>query len=502
MSSITSLSNSLSNSFITDSIDTAKTTPMASPAMKPNMSYSYLNNDNIDQMQPLPRKEKVSSLSLSDQWNYSSLTRLNSSIASRSRSSSIISAGISRNTSINKSRIQKKLVIDHQRVASYAFCFDIDGVIVKGPETIPEAKTALKMLNGDNPYNIKVPYIFVTNGGGRSEKARCQDLSKRLNVPVAQNQVIQGHTPMKDLINVFKTVLVVGGVGNDCRNVALEYGFEDVVTPLDIMKWNPSVTPYHTLTEQELKFAEDRDFNNVKIDAILVFADSRNWAADQQIILELLLSRNGYMGTASDTFDQGPGLFFAHSDFVWATNYKLSRYGMGALQVSIAALYREHTGKELKVTRFGKPQRGTFRYTSKVLTNWRKDVLEEHVDNTDSPFISDISDEDEDDYFSTSDTDDEPLTVQALSGKLKLDIPPASTVYFVGDTPESDIRFANSHDASWFSILVKTGVYQNGTVPRYQPKHTCENVLEAVQFAIEREHEKELAEWNLTMTRP
>ena len=47
--------------------------------------------------------------------------------------------------------------------------------------------------------------------------------------------------------------------------------------------------------------------------------------------------------------------------------------------------------------------------------------------------------------------------------KITLELPPASTVYFVGDTPESDIRFANSHDASWHSILVKTGVYQAGT---------------------------------------
>lgn len=79
-----------------------------------------------------------------------------------------------------------------------------------------------------------------------------------------------------------------------------------------------------------------------------------------------------------------------------------------------------------------------------------------------------------------------------------MELPPASTVYFVGDTPESDIRFANSHDASWHSILVKTGVYQEGTEPKYKPKHLCNDVLEAVKYAIEREHAKELAEWNET----
>ena len=103
------------------------------------------------------------------------------------------------------------------------------------------------------------------------------------------------------------------------------------------------------------------------------------------------------------------------------------------------------------------------------------------------------STEDDDDL--EDDEDDEGIVINKTSSVL-LDLPPASTVYFVGDTPESDIRFANSHDSSWYSILVKTGVYQEGTTPKYKPKQICENVLEAVRFAIEREHQKELQEWN------
>ena len=38
---------------------------------------------------------------------------------------------------------------------AYAFSFDIDGVLIKG-EVIPEAKDAMKMLNGAKEYNIKV----------------------------------------------------------------------------------------------------------------------------------------------------------------------------------------------------------------------------------------------------------------------------------------------------------------------------------------------------------
>ncbi|QLQ82272.1 hypothetical protein HG537_0H00330 [Torulaspora globosa] len=473
---------------------------------------SFLDNDKPENFMPVTRKKRVSSLSLSDQWigGAAPMTPLDSGDR---KNSAVSSNGLPSRRSSMAVR-EKKKIIDHERIASYAFAFDIDGVLVRGPETIPQAPEALRMLNGENKYNIKVPYIFITNGGGRSEKARCKDLSKRLGITVTEDQVIQGHTPMKDLVPVYKNVLVVGGVLDSCRKVAEGYGFKNVYIPLDIMKWNPSVTPYYQLSEEEKRIARDVDFSKVNIDAILVFADSRNWAADQQIILELLLSENGVMGTICPTADKGPGLYFAHSDFVWATDYGLNRYGMGALQVSIAALYQEHTGKELEVTRFGKPQRGTFRFAEKVLSNWRRETLSEHVEQlkledcpdgagkleserNDSPLVSDSSDEEEE--MPNDPFGEKGITLERGS-KMILELPPASTVYFVGDTPESDIRFANSHDSSWYSILVKTGVYQDGATPRYKPKQICDNVLEAVKFAIEREHQKELKEWNDSAT--
>lgn len=511
------------------------------------VSQSYLNSDNIDELMPEPKKKNISSISLSDQFadSFSNMNAFEKSdcddFKMRLLSSPNRRLSIGR-MSLSKPPKFKKTIIDHSRIASYAFAFDIDGVLVRGPETISYGVEAIKYLDGANPYNIKIPYIFVTNGGGKHENVRAEDLSERLKVDITCDQIVQGHTPMKDLASDYQNVLVVGGVGNTCRNVAKDYGFKNVYTPLDIMKWDPSVTPYYQLNEEDLKYCEydDKvDFSKIKIDAIMVFADSRNWAADQQIILELLMSKNGYMGTISDNFEDGPPIYFAHSDFVWATNYKLVRYGMGALQVSIAALFREHTGKEMKVIRFGKPQRSTFKYAEKVLHTWRKNVLEDHIEEitsteASSTLASDIfSNNDDDDekneyiyksvFPSDSESEEEDdeasnglLTFQNLN-QLKIsketivkstyekktgsfssteDLPPPSTVYFVGDTPESDIRFANSHDESWFSILVKTGVYQPNTVPKYKPKKICDNVLEAVKFAVEREHEKELNEWN------
>jgi hypothetical protein len=38
----------------------------------------------------------------------------------------------------------------------YAYAFDIDGVLIRGGNPIPEAIEAMKVLNGENEYGIKV----------------------------------------------------------------------------------------------------------------------------------------------------------------------------------------------------------------------------------------------------------------------------------------------------------------------------------------------------------
>lgn len=43
-----------------------------------------------------------------------------------------------------------------QTTDKYAYAFDIDGVLIKGGEVIPEAIHAMKMLNGQNSRGIKV----------------------------------------------------------------------------------------------------------------------------------------------------------------------------------------------------------------------------------------------------------------------------------------------------------------------------------------------------------
>lgn len=256
---------------------------------------------------------------------------------------------------------------------------------------------------------------------------------------------------MSEMASKYNTVLVVGGEGEKCRTVAQSYGFKDVVTPGDIIKANSATTPFRKLTPEELKNSKERDFSDVVIEAIFVFADSRDWAGDLQIIIDLAMSKGGRVGTLSETFDEGPPIFFSHNDVVWSAAHENVRLGMGALRGIVEYTFKEVTkGKTLQTHAFGKPQISTFEFATRLLKRWRKN---EHNLNS-----------------------------------------PPNTVYFVGDTPESDIRGTNRFNEraenDWYSILVKTGVYQEGTEPAYKPRVTVDTVLDAVNHGIEREMQR------------
>ncbi|KAH6683163.1 HAD-like domain-containing protein [Halenospora varia] len=336
---------------------------------------------------------------------------------------------------------------------SFAFAFDIDGVLIRGGRPIPEAIEAMKVLNGENEYGMKVPYIFLTNGGGKTEVERCIDLSRQLDIEVSPAQFICGHTPMREMVEKYGTVLVVGGEGEKCRQVAEGYGFRDVVTPGDIIKDNQHTTPFRKLTAEETANSRKRNYGETKIEAIFVFADSRDWAGDIQIMLDLAMSKDGYIGTLSETFDEGPPIYFSHNDIVWSAAHDNVRLGMGALRKMVEMLFKDVTkGKELETIAFGKPQIGTFEFATRLLQQWRKD---EHRINA-----------------------------------------PPDTVYFVGDTPESDIHGTNQFNDKakneWYSILVRTGVFQEGTEPAYTPRVTVDTVLDAVKHGMKREFTKKM----------
>ncbi|GAB7356430.1 hypothetical protein MBLNU459_g7203t1 [Dothideomycetes sp. NU459] len=325
-----------------------------------------------------------------------------------------------------------------------AFVFDIDGVLVHGDRLIPQGQRALEILNGDNELGIKIPHIFVTNGSGKPEQARCDQLSKILHQPVSTEQFIQSHTPMRALSEYYNTVLVVGGEGYKCREVAEEYGFKDIVVPNDIIAWDPTIAPYRVFTPEERATSRPRDFSKMNIDAIMVFSDSRDYATDMQIIIDLLRSENGRFHTiAKDPVSQRIPIYFSQGDMLCPTEHPIPRMSQGTFRIGLEAMYKALTGVDLERVVYGKPELATYKYADEVITSWMETIH-----------------------------NDEKLP---------------KNIYMVGDNPASDIIGGNMY--GWNTCLVRTGVFQGGDNDENNPASfgVFVNVLEAVQTAIKKE---------------
>jgi len=331
-----------------------------------------------------------------------------------------------------------------EKTKNMAFAFDIDGVLVHGDRLIPEGRRALEILNGDNELGIKIPHIFLTNGSGKIEKARCEQLSKILRNPVSTDQFIQSHTPMSALSEYYSTVLVVGGEGYRCREVAEQYGFRNIVVPNDIIAWDPTVAPYRVFTDEERATSRPRDFTKICIEAILVFSDSRDYATDLQIIMDLLRSRNGRLGTvAEDPVAERIPIYFSQGDLLCPTEHFTPRMSQGAFRIGLEAMYKAHTGVDLERVVYGKPELATYKYADDVLTSWMGE----------------------------------------LHGEEKL----PENVYMVGDNPASDIIGGNMY--GWNTCLVRTGVFQGGENDEENPANfgVFPNVLDAVKTALRKQ---------------
>ncbi|KAI5865615.1 HAD-like domain-containing protein [Durotheca rogersii] len=342
-------------------------------------------------------------------------------------------------------QVQSVEVEKVMKAKNMAFAFDIDGVLVHGDRLIPEGRRALEILNGDNELGIQIPHIFLTNGSGKPEKARCEQLSKILQNPVDTEQFIQSHTPMSALAEYYNTVLVVGGEGYKCREVAEAYGFKDVVVPNDIVAWDPTIAPYRVFTDAERASSRPRDFSQTRIEAIMVFSDSRDYATDMQIIVDVLRSEDGRLGTlargtAAAAAVQRIPIYFSQGDLLCPTEHWTPRMSQGAFRIGLEAMYRALTGADLERVVYGKPEAATYRYADGVLAAW----------------------------------------MGRLHGEERL---PAH-VYMVGDNPASDIIGGNMY--GWHTCLVRTGVFQGGANDDSNPANfgVFSNVLAAVEAAL------------------
>lgn len=341
----------------------------------------------------------------------------------------------------------------------------IDGVLLRGKKPIKYAKPALDLLN-----DHRVPFMLLTNGGGTMEKQRTDYLSNAIGVNINPIQLVQSHTPFKALTK-FQRVLVVGGPEDKARGVAQKYGFKDVILPVDIVRADESIWPFHKYSVTELKqWGKDVDLHLRPFDAIFVFNDPRDMGSDIQIVLDLLNSQHGLLGTKRKSIHplEKPAIpiYFSNDDLLWPSDYKLPRLGQGAFRIIVERLYQELNGSNgLENVILGKPQKVTYDFTHNALIDWRQKILNDKnlIYNKDTDLVQVVP---------------ELGTAPRTS--------PFKKVFMIGDNPASDILGAFNY--GWDSCLVRTGVYQDSDPLRVKPTYIVDNVYEAVTAALRQCH--------------
>ena len=317
--------------------------------------------------------------------------------------------------------------------ARCGIAFDLDGVFWRSPNVFPFSKPTLAKV-----IEKKIPFCFLTNGGGYPESVKMQHINDRLQMDLSYSRLIQCHTPLREhLSHIANESILVSG-NRDIYKVAIEYGFTNAISTGEVISAHPDTFPFqslHKLKELDESRKENPNLLNYdpsNISAVCILHEGDCWGSEFQVILDALV-----YGQKSEECDHPP-FYFTNADLEWTTSYKYPRFAQGVYVGMIMDTYERLTGKELKAVQFGKPSKETFDYAENVL----------------------------------------------MAEANKLGYNEIEQVYMIGDNPAGDIVGGNNK--GWKTVLLKTGVYVEGKMNAQNPTVIQENVQDAVDWIIDQ----------------
>jgi HAD superfamily hydrolase (TIGR01456 family) len=340
--------------------------------------------------------------------------------------------------------------------------FDIDGVLVRGPNLLPHAAESLKRLQKAN-----IPFVLTTNGGGEPEPVKAKKLSEVLGVPIHERQIVLSHSPLRPYIHKHRKekILVLGC--RDVVGVAKFYGAERPLTFQDVLHAEPLRFPFlHWDHKPGAAGDMDEPFGGV-----FVLHDPSLFGPELQVAIDVL---RGGLPLGSGNSGQAVPCYFSNPDIIFAGLHPVPRLACGAFNHCLQSLFKEVTGHELKVTQCGKPTKLTMNFAAKTLRRWR-----------------------DGNGGCGEDEDEDPLLFDPTK---HFDV-----LVHVGDNPAADIRGAINGGHPWQGILVKTGVFQGGQKVRVtktdrkgggggrtyeieeenDPNHPADYVVQGVKEAVD-----------------
>ncbi|BAT91923.1 hypothetical protein VIGAN_07056600 [Vigna angularis var. angularis] len=313
---------------------------------------------------------------------------------------------------------------------SFGIAFDIDGVILLGNSPVGGSPGALRKLYGADG-GLKIPYVFLTNGGGFPEAKRAFELSQLLGVNVSPSQVLQGHSPFKQLVKRFENDLVVAVGKGEPAAVMTEYGFRHALSIDEYASCFENIDPLapykkwtsNLATMQNSKFNESFPRNDVlskRVQAAFIVSDPVDWSRDIQVLCDIL--KTG--GLPGRNVGPQPHIYFANDDLEYQTKFPSERLGMGAFRIALESIFNRIHPHCLEYTCFGKPHPSVFKNAEIVLQKLVASLYDDFYDKNHDKTSS------------------------------------FKTLYMIGDNPAVDIRGARQTGHPWFSILTRTGVFK------------------------------------------
>ncbi|PON64313.1 HAD-superfamily hydrolase, subfamily IIA, CECR [Trema orientale] len=358
---------------------------------------------------------------------------------------------------------------------SFGIAFDIDGVILRGRVPIGGSPQAMRRLYGES-------------GGGIPESRRAIELGELLGVRISPSQVVQGHTPFKNLLNRYENELIVAAGKGEPAVVMFDYGFKKVLSLDEYASYFKDIDPVsqykNWTTNQEIYQSghsiESASRYNVlyeRVKAAFVVSDPVDWGRDIQVLCDILTS-GGLPGRENG---HQPPLYFAADDLEYQNQqswtmtaymfnvlscpdlppttswiqaaFPSERLGMGAFRTALESVFNRIHHNTLEYVSFGKPNPFVFKNAEAILRQLQPSYHDDHLTNNgDSGFQ------------------------------------PFKTLYMIGDNPFVDVKGAKQAGHPWFSILTRTGVFKGkDNHPEFPADLVVDTVEEAVDYILGRE---------------
>ena len=233
----------------------------------------------------------------------------------------------------------------HRRAA---IAFDIDGVFKYGREWAEAGLSSLRKAS-----EAKIPYVFVTNGGGGlTEEVYGAHLKEKvlaagggssgdIELPSAERMILS-YTPWESQLVpglVDKRVLLVGDPAEKVKEVAATYGLKHAVHYSDYAKAHPSINPFRVAREAGTSHTAVANTTVVKtaakpaakddaeepFAAILVMCDPYEWYEALQISIDVLCSPTPLSLEFDPTAAPMP-IHFSNPDFLSKFEHPFPRF--------------------------------------------------------------------------------------------------------------------------------------------------------------------------------